>query len=143
MARLIGLLLFLGCLSGLVYAADYPDMVGVWKAELRTISSGGGQVAQGGMVVSEVEAIVRIDHQDREVFLGKVRLSSMTKNDPSVTMWGTIRSNGKEALFIGSDGTRGPIWFIDDRSYEFCVTNLAEDGAMMAYCGVFHKQVDR
>ncbi len=123
-------------------AQDYPDMVGVWKADLRTISAGGGQVADGGMVISEIGATVTIEHQDREVFLGKVRLSTMTKNDPSTTMWGTIRSNGKEAMFIGSDGTRGPIWFIDDKSYEFCVTNLAEDGSMMGYCGVFKKESD-
>ncbi len=122
--------------------ADYPDMVGIWKAQLRTIGAGGDQVAKGGMVISEVEAVVTIDHQDREVFLGKVRLSSMTRNDPSTTLWGAIRSNGEEAMFIGSDGTGGPIWFLDENSYEFCVTHLADDGAMTGYCGVFHKQTE-
>ena len=120
-------------------AENYPDMVGIWKADLRTISSS-GEVAKGGMVVSEISATVTIDFQDREVFMGKVRLSSMGKNDPSTKMWGTIRSNGKEAMFIGSDGTRGPIWFTDEKTYEFCVTNLSDSGAMMGYCGVFKKQ---
>ncbi len=120
-------------------AADYPDMVGVWRADLRTISSGAPEVATGGMVISEVKATVTVDHQDGEAFLGKVRLSSMGKNDPSVKMWGAIRSNGKEARFIGSDGTGGPIWFIDETSYEFCVTSLTDESVMMAYCGVFKK----
>ena len=143
----IAILLLLSFFPHVLSAADqpeqaYPDMVGVWKAHLRTISAGGGQVAKGGMVISEIDATVTIEHQDQEVFLGKVRLSTMTKNDPSTKIWGAIRSDGKEAMFIGSDGTRGPIWFIDDTSYEFCVTNLAEDGAMMGYCGIFRKETE-
>lgn len=134
-----GFLVILTLFSLTARSENYPDMVGVWKADLRTISSS-GEVARGGMVVSEVTATVTIDFQDREVFLGKVRLSSMGKNDPSVKMWGAIRSNGEEAMFIGDDGTRGPIWFKDEKTYEFCVTNLSDDGAMMGYCGVFEKQ---
>lgn len=142
MRGLLVILLGITIACGASAEDDYPDMVGVWKAKLRTISSGHGQVAAGGMVISEEEATVTIDFQDREVFLGKVRLASMTRDDPSVTLWGAIRSDGKEAQFIGSDGTRGPIWFRDDKSYEFCVTNLTAKGAMMGYCGVFRKQVD-
>ena len=139
-----GLLIFLAGLA-IAFSAnadDYPDMVGVWKAKLRTISSGNGQVASGGMMISEEEATVTIDFQDREVFLGHVRLASMKRDDPSVKMWGAIRSDGKEAQFIGSDGTSGPIWFRDATTYEFCVTHLTDEGAMMGYCGVFSKQTD-
>jgi hypothetical protein len=126
-------------------AADYPEMVGVWKGHLRTISSGpglAGQIAKGGAMINEADATVTIEHQDQESFLGKVRLSTMTKNDPSVRLWGAIRSNGEEATFMGSDGTRGPIWFINDTSYEFCVTNMTDNEVMTAYCGVFTKHTE-
>ncbi len=128
------------CLSHtFVYASDYPDMVGIWTGHLRTLSSG-DQVAQGGAVLAEVDATVTIEHQDGETFIGKVRFSNWGKDQPSVRLWGAIRSNGKEAIFIGDNGARGPIWFIDDNSYEFCNTNITDTGTMSAYCGIFTKQ---
>ena len=138
MFRLLTLLAL--CASPLLSYAEYPDMVGVWKGQLRTMSSGGGQVAQGGVVLEEVGATVTIEHQDEETFIGKVRLSNFGKDQPSVRLWGAIRSNGKEAVFLGSNGAGGPIWFLDENSYEFCNTNLSDDGVMTAYCGVFKKE---
>lgn len=139
MFRLSIFLLF--CVSqSLSLAAEYPDMVGVWKGHLRTMNSGGGQVAQGGVVLAEVDATVTIEHQDGETFIGKVRLSNMGKDEPSIRLWGAIRSNGQEAVFIGGNGARGPIWFLDENSYEFCNTDLSNDGVMTAYCGVFSKE---
>ena len=124
------------------FADQYPDMVGVWKGPIRTISSGGSadsQVAKGGALIEEVNLKVTIDHQDGETFIGKVRLSNMTKDQPSIPLWGAIRSDGKEAIYIGGNGARGPLWFLDENTYEFCTTNIA-DGVMTAYCGIVTKQ---
>ena len=123
-------------------AAEYPDMVGVWKGHVRIISSGqnvSDQVATGGAVLSEVDLTVTIEHQDGEVFIGKSRSSTTPKNQPSTPVWGAIRSTGKEALFVGANGGRGTLCFGADKSFEFCVTNL-NDTVITAYCGMLNKQ---
>ncbi|MFT7221830.1 MAG: hypothetical protein ACI8Z1_003453, partial [Candidatus Azotimanducaceae bacterium] len=112
MLRLITVLVLM--ISSYTFAADYPDMVGTWKAHLRTISSGSTETARGGAVISEADATVTIEHQDHEAFMGKVRMSVMTKNEPSIRLWGAIRSDGKEATYIGGDGSRVPIWILSE-----------------------------
>ena len=89
-------------------AQEYPDMVGTWSGGVRVVSSGTGEVAQGGMLISEMNIRIMIDHQDQESYMGKIRTSQMSSNDPSPRVWGTIRSNGEEALFIHQRQCQGP-----------------------------------
>lgn len=119
-------------------AESYPDMVGVWAGTVRTVSSGSGQVARGGAVISEIDLKVTIHHQDGETFVGQSRSSQMSRDDPSVPVWGAIRSNGDEALFIGGNGGRGQLWFVGPEKFEYCLTNMQEQ-VMTAYCGVLEK----
>ena len=129
-------------LPTILFAAEYPDMVGVWKGHVRVISSGqnvSDQVASGGAVLSEVDLKLTIDHQDGESFIGTSRSSNTPNNQPSTPVWGAIRSTGKEALFITSNGGRGNLWFGSKDVFEFCITNLNET-VISAYCGVLKKQ---
>jgi hypothetical protein len=117
-------------------------MVGVWTGDVRVVQAGGAQVAKGGMEISEVSISVTIDHQDQESFMGRSRTSQMSNNDPSVNVWGTIRSTGKEAIFITSNGARGQMWLAEDhQTFEFCITNLV-DGQATAYCADLSKARD-
>ena len=120
-------------------AADYPDMVGTWSGKVRIVSAGTGEVAKGGMMISEIDLRVMIDHQDRESFMGRTRNSQMSSNDPSNRVWGTIRSNGSEALFITSGGAKGQLWFNGSNAFEYCVTNR-QDQQVQAYCAELTKE---
>ena len=131
-------LFLLSCLSCPLFADSYPDMVGVWRGDVRLVQAGVSGLAKGGMMVSDVKTTVTIEAQDGESFMGKTRNTQMTSNQASNRVWGTIRSNGKEALFITSAGARGKIWFENEKRLEFCVTNLQEEQAT-AYCANLDK----
>ncbi len=91
------LLFLLTFVSVLSFAEDqkYPEMVGVWQGNVRTVQAGTEEVARGGMIVNEVKLKVTIEHQDGESFIGKSRSSAQAFDDPSAIVWGTIRSNGR------------------------------------------------
>jgi hypothetical protein len=136
------LLLVVSLLSLPSVAEEYPNMVGVWKGHVRTVSSGSGvagQVARGGAVISEIDLTVTFDHQDGETFIGKSRSSAQSRDQPSVPVWGAIRSTGTEAKFITGSGGRGDIWLMGPGKFEYCITNLLE-GVITAYCGVLEKE---
>jgi len=120
-------------------AQEYPDMVGTWSGGVRVVSSGTGEVAQGGMLISEMSIRIMIDHQDEESYMGRIRTSRMSSNDPSNRVWGTIRSNGEEALFITSGNASGQLWFHSDSEFEYCTTNMQED-VVQAYCATLAKE---
>ena len=125
-----------------VSAKDYPDMVGLWKGQVRQMSSGqveGGQVARGGGVISDVEIRLTINHQDNEVFIGASRNSAMSKEQRSNPVWGAIRSTGDEALFVTGNSARGNVWFLSDTKFEFCLTGLTNPDELSAYCGILEK----
>ena len=125
-----------------VFAQEYPDMVGVWKGHIRTVSSGApvdSQVARDGAIISEMDVKVTIDYQDGETYIGKVRDSLMGKNDRSIPVWGAIRSNGKEAMFIIGTGGRGNLWFMGPNKFEYCASNV-DEGVVSAYCGILEKE---
>ena len=133
--------IFLVTFSLASYADQYPDMIGIWKGHIRVVSSGAAvadQVARGGAVLSEVDAIVNIDFQEGESFIGKSRAAQTPKTQPSTAVWGALRSNGKEASFVTSDGGRGQLWMQSENSFEYCITNLQES-VFTAYCGILKK----
>ncbi|MFT6438199.1 MAG: hypothetical protein ACJAVI_006285 [Candidatus Azotimanducaceae bacterium] len=126
-------------LTSLVFAADYPHMEGIWKGNVRIIESGIAQgVSSGGMNITETELIVTIEYQVEESFIGKSRSTSTPSSEASTRVWGSIRSNGKEAIFLTGNGGRGQIWFENDTRFEFCVTSESAD-AVTAYCAVLNK----
>jgi|DEB0MinimDraft_6_1074348.scaffolds.fasta_scaffold57878_2 hypothetical protein len=131
-------LFLLACLSSPLLADSYPDMLGVWRGDVRLVQAGVSGIAKGGMMVSDVKMTVTIEAQDGESFMGKTRNTQMTGSQVSNRVWGTIRSIGKEAIFITSAGARGQIWFENEKRLEFCVTNLQEKQAT-AYCANLDK----
>lgn len=117
-------------------AAPFPDMVGKWQGMVRVVEAGTSrnqEIAPGGMLVTEVELTLIIEHQDAEAFVGRSRSSRTPKDQPSARIWGTIRSNGTEAIFITSNSGRGQVWFDSATSFEYCITNLT-DVLATAYC---------
>jgi len=132
-------LFFALLVTPVVFASEYPDMVGVWNGNVRIVSSG-EDVAKGGAVISNVDLTVTIDYQDGESFLGSSRAATTPKSQESLTIWGAVRSTGGEAIFVSSDGSRGNLWMKGKDSFEYCLTNLLE-GVFTAYCGVLTKSL--
>jgi len=136
------IMIFSLCLAQATFGDSYPDMLGTWSGQIRVVSSGeslNDQVATGGAVISEMALKLTIHHQDGATFIGKVRSSLTPKSQPSNAIWGAVRSNGKEALFVTSAGGRGNLWFGKSNSFEFCITTLDEK-TISAYCGVMVKE---
>ncbi len=56
------------------HSVEYPDMVGLWAGEVRTVSSGeqvSSQVARGGAVIETIHLEFTVSYQDGEVFIGE------------------------------------------------------------------------
>jgi hypothetical protein len=138
MKKLLLFLVLALFITPVVFATEYPVMIGVWQGNVRIVSSG-SDVAQGGAVISNVELTVTIEYQDGESFLGNSRSSTTPKGQPSLTVWGAMRSTGDEAIFVNSDGSRGSLWMKGKDSFEYCLTNLL-DSVFTAYCGVLKKK---
>ena len=132
--------LFLGLLMSGAYAADYPNMEGVWKGTVRTVSSGEQvrtQVARGGALIQDLELTLTVNYQDQEVFIGE-SMSDLPDAEP-VPVWGAIRSTGKEGVFVTANGGRGNIWFTSQDQFEFCFANQTPE-QMSSYCAVLDKR---
>ena len=129
----------LGLVMSYAYAADYPDMKGVWGGQVSTVSSGEQvrtEVARGGALIQEIELKLTVNYQDNEVFIGE-SLSNLPGAQP-VPVWGAIRSTGKEGVFVTENGGRGNIWFTTPRQLEFCFANQTPE-MLSAYCAVLVK----
>ncbi|MCZ6659425.1 MAG: hypothetical protein O7C67_19240 [Gammaproteobacteria bacterium] len=132
--------LFLGFLVSGAYAADYPNMQGVWAGTVRTLSSGEQvrtQVARGGALIQDIELRLTVNYQDQEVFIGET-ISDLPDAQP-VPVWGAIRSTGEEGVFVTANGGRGNIWFTNPSQFEFCFANQTPE-QMSAYCAVLDKR---
>ncbi len=132
--------LFVGSFIGGAFAADYPNMEGVWAGTIRTVSSGEqvrDQVARGGALIQELELKLSVSYQDEEVYMGE-SVSDAPDSQP-VPVWGAIRSTGKEGVFVTANGGRGNLWFITPTQLEFCFANQTQ-AQMSAYCGRLDKR---
>lgn len=138
MKKLLGI--FLVLLANLSYGADYPSMTGQWIGTIRTVSTGEQvrtQVARGGALIQDQEIRMDVSYQDREVFIGET--TSNLPNATPISIWGAIRSTGKEGVFVTANGGRGNIWFTAPGVMEFCFANQTQE-QMSAYCGMLRKQ---
>ena len=132
--------LFWGLFVSGACAADYPNMEGVWRGTVRTVSSGEQvrtQVARGGAVIQDLDFRFTVSYQDQEVYMGET--ASNAPDTRPVPVWGAIRSTGKEGVFVTANGGRGNIWFITPTQLEFCFANQTPE-RMSAYCAVLDKQ---
>ena len=132
--------LFSGFLASGAYAADYPNMEGVWGGTVRTVSSGEqvrSQVAKGGALIQDLELKLTVTYQDQEVFIGE-SISDLPDAEP-VPVWGAIRSTGREGVFVTANGGRGNIWFTSPGQFEFCFANQTPE-QMSSYCAVLDKR---
>ena len=119
--RFSAVLLLLSALPA--FAAEYPSMEGVWVGNIRVVSSGAvGQVSSGGAVITDTVLTLTIDYQDRETFIGRYRTSETPSSSTGFSLWGSIRSNGEEAMFVTITGGNGLIWFANDARFEYCYT---------------------
>ena len=137
MKKLMCLLLSFSMSSA--YAADYPNMEGVWVGTVRTVSSGEqvrSQVARGGALIQVVELKLTVIYQDEEVFMGE-SIADLPDAQP-VPVWGAIRSTGNEGVFVTANGGRGNIWFTAPDKFEFCFANQTPE-QMSSYCAVLAK----
>ena len=127
-------------LAHFAISAEYPNMEGRWSGNIRVVSSDtSGQVSTGGVIISESELVFTVDYQDGGTFIGRSRTSSMSASSEIINVWGSIRSNGDEAMFVTSTGGNGLIWFENSTAFEYCYTNITE-GLVMAYCAKLTKQ---
>lgn len=124
------------------HAQAFPNMVGTWTGTVQVISSGDieeDRLDRGGVMITEVALELIIDAQDGETFIGRSRNAASPASNPGAHVWGSIRSNGEEAIFITETGGRGQLWFEDDSEFEYCFTNL-EEGSITSYCARLSKE---
>ncbi len=122
-------------------SAEYPTMEGVWVGNIRVVSSGTpGQVSTGGAVITDTVLTLTIDYQDLETFIGRYRTTGTASSSEGSSLWGSIRSNGEEAMFVTSTGGNGLIWFENDSRFEYCYTNVTAEEVITAFCAVLTKQ---
>jgi hypothetical protein len=124
-----------------INAQSYPKMTGVWNGHIRIVESPNLEdirLAVGGVMISEVDLELTIVAQDEEVFIGSSRLSNMASDAEPIHVYGSVRSTGKEGLFIDSLGGHGQMWFQDDDKFEFCYTSLT-GGSIISYCAELEK----
>ncbi|MCH7816787.1 MAG: hypothetical protein IIC60_09495 [Proteobacteria bacterium] len=140
LTRSSAVLLLLCAQTGI--SAEYPNMEGQWVGHIRVVTSGTsetGQVSSGGAIISESELVFTVDYQDGATFIGRSRSSNASGSTAGVSVYGSIRSNGKEAMFVTSTGGNGLIWFENPTAFEYCYTNLSENTAT-AYCAKLSKK---
>lgn len=136
--RITAVLLVLFAHSAL--SAEYPNMEGRWIGHIRVVTAGtSSQLSAGGAVISESELIFTVDYQDGETFIGHSQSSDVSNSSAGTRVWGTIRSNGEEAMLVTSTGGNGLIWFESATVFEYCYTNVTEDTAT-AFCAKLTKQ---
>ena len=124
------------------HAVEYPNMVGLWAGDVRTVSSGeqvSSQVARGGAVIETIHLEFTVSYQDGEAFIGE-SMSSAPGSEP-VPVWGAIRSTGTQAVFVTGGGGRGQLWFTSPDRFEYCFANQTPE-QMSAYCAVLDKQTE-
>ena len=120
--------------------AEPPDMLGVWTGEVRTVASGQqvrNLVAKGGALISDVELTLTVTHQEGEGFIGEQTTNA--PDAPTNSIWGAVRSTGKEGVFVTENGGRGQMWFPAANRLEYCFANQTPD-QMSAHCAVLIKQ---
>lgn len=125
-----------------LHAQNYPEMTGLWKGHIRIVTSpnlSSDDLAARGVIISEVDLELTIIAQDGEVFIGTSRLSSMSRDADPIHVYGSIRSTGREGLFIDSLGGHGQLWFEDANNFEYCYSSLGTE-SIVSYCAKLQKE---
>ena len=133
---------FAAVCAGQAQADGYPNMIGDWNGLVRVVNSRQsveGQVDPAGAVITQVSLTLRISYQDEEVFVGESFVNHPRR--AIVPVWGAIRSNGREGVFVNGQGGRGNLWFEAPTELEFCFANV-DEAQLAAYCGMLVKGAD-
>jgi hypothetical protein len=123
-------------------AQSYPEMTGLWKGHIRIVTSpnlSSDELVAGGVIISEADLELTIIAQDGEVFIGSSRLSTMARGAESIHVYGSVRSTGREGIFIDSLGGHGQLWFEDNNNFEYCYSSLGID-SIVSYCAKLQKE---
>ena len=86
-------------------ARSYPEMTGLKKGHIRIVTSPNlrsDDLVAGGVVISEADLELTIIAQDGEVFIGSSQLSTMARGAKPIQVYGSVRSTGREGIFIES-----------------------------------------
>ena len=125
-----------------LHAQSFPEMTGLWKGHIRIVTSpnlSSSDLVAGGVIISEVDLELTIIAQDGEVFIGTSRLSNMARDAEPIHVYGSVRSTGKEGLFIDSLGGHGQLWFEDSDNFEYCYSLLGTE-RIVSYCATLQKE---
>lgn len=123
-------------------AQSYPEMTGIWKGHIRIVTSpslSSDNLLSGGVIISEADLELTIIAQDGEVFIGSSRLSTMEREAEPIQVYGSIRSTGREGIFIDSLGGHGQLWFEDNNNFEYCYSSLSTS-SIVSYCAKLQKE---
>jgi hypothetical protein len=123
-------------------AQSYPEMTGLWKGHIRIVTSPNlrsDELVAGGVIISEADLELTIIAQDGEVFIGSSRLSTMARGAESIHVYGSVRSTGREGIFIDSLGGHGQLWFEDNNNFEYCYSSLGTD-SIVSYCAKLRQE---
>ena len=88
-------------------------------------------------MIQDIELKLTVNYQDQEVFMGET--ISNAPNAQPVSVWGAIRSTGKEGVFVTANGGRGNIWFTARSQFEYCFANNTPE-QMSSHCAVLEKR---
>ena len=80
-------------------------MTGIWKGHMRIVTSPNlrsDDLVAGGVVINEADLELTIIAQDGEVFIGSSQLSTMARAAKPIHVYGSVRSTGREGIFIES-----------------------------------------
>ena len=82
-------------------------MTGLWKEHMRIVTSPNlrsDDLVAGGVVISDADLELAIIAQEGEVFIGSSQLSTMARAAKPIHVYGSVRSTGREEIFIDSLG---------------------------------------
>jgi len=134
--------IFLFILPLTLNAQSSPEMTGVWKGHIRIVTSpnlSSDELIAGGVIISEADLELTIIAQDGEVFIGSSRLSTMASDADPIHVYGSVRSTGREGIFIDSLGGHGQLWFEDNDNFEYCYSSLST-ASIVSYCAKLQKE---
>ena len=117
-------------------------MTVLWKGHIHIVTSPNlrsDDLVAGGVVISEADLEFTIIAKDGEVFIGSSQLSTMARGAKPTHVYGSVRSTGREVIFIDSLGGHGQPWFENNNSFEYCYSSPGTD-RIVFYCAKLKKE---
>jgi hypothetical protein len=117
-------------------------MTGLKKGHIRIVTSPNlrsDDLVPGGVVIREAGLELTIIAQDGEVFIGFSRVSTMARGAEPIHVYGSVRSTGREGIFIDSLRGHGQLWFEDNNNFEYSYSSPGTD-SIISYCAKLQQE---